>query len=545
MSSRTGITTREASAASSPGANNAVLQRQCACGQHKPGGGECEQCKKKDRTTLQRHSSNLTAPTTVPPIVHEVLRSPGQQLDVPTRAFMEPRLGHDFSRVRVHTDERAAESARSVNALAYTVGRDIVFGSAQYQPGTREGKGLLAHELTHVQQQSASSVGLASQLELGAKEDSREIEAERVSRLALENSVTSGVTSVSRPTVQRQSGQGSSQPTIQSDAPVNFGPGSPLSIFQPAAPVDFSRDSTESVEVGATESISAQNPKLVHIAQSFKSLQASNPDAEIKLSAYLSEASKYNSEAETKERGRLRARMSAMQEALVSLGVPRNQIDVEPATAYSTSAHGQVSVDLHKSLGAAPSLPSFVQQPAPQASSAAPNQPATSGGGLTLAAGFTWNWALTLSSPSSPQPAFSASATSPNRTFQLTISSGKQPVQAVYQITYNLDSKKLGTLTVMSGAQASTDIEIVKGILKATPFVQALVGTAQTGSPSYGDLVIKSSAGLKLTADVKIRHLPHIQISATAGLGATTVPGEGTQTTFQGGLTFTIPIPLP
>ena len=89
-----------------------------------------------------------------PPLVDEVLSSGGgQPLDESTRSFMEPRFGHDFSRVRVHADERAAESARAVNALAYTVGQDVVFGGGQYEPGTNEGKKLLAHELTHVVQQ--------------------------------------------------------------------------------------------------------------------------------------------------------------------------------------------------------------------------------------------------------------------------------------------------------------------------------------------------------------------------------------------------------
>lgn len=93
----------------------------------------------------------------VPPIVHAVLRSGGgQPLDTTTRAFMEPRLGYDFSRIRVHTDVRAAESARAVNALAYTLGRDVVFGKGQYTPGTSEGRRLLAHELTHVAQQQLS-----------------------------------------------------------------------------------------------------------------------------------------------------------------------------------------------------------------------------------------------------------------------------------------------------------------------------------------------------------------------------------------------------
>jgi hypothetical protein len=70
---------------------------------------------------------------------------------------MEPRFGHDFSKVRVHTDTNAAESSRSVNALAYTIGQDVVFGVGQYAPHTDSGKKLIAHELTHVVQQGHSS----------------------------------------------------------------------------------------------------------------------------------------------------------------------------------------------------------------------------------------------------------------------------------------------------------------------------------------------------------------------------------------------------
>ena len=89
-------------------------------------------------------------------MVNEVLRSQGQPLDAETRAFMEPRFGHDFSRVRVHTDARAAESARQVNALAFTLGNNIVLAGGQYSPSTLSGKKLLAHELTHVLQQNAA-----------------------------------------------------------------------------------------------------------------------------------------------------------------------------------------------------------------------------------------------------------------------------------------------------------------------------------------------------------------------------------------------------
>lgn len=86
------------------------------------------------------------------------LEGGGQSLPEATRAFMEPRFGYDFSHVRVHTDARAAESAQAVNALAYTIGHDIVFGPGEYAPATVEGKRLLAHELVHVIQQESRLV---------------------------------------------------------------------------------------------------------------------------------------------------------------------------------------------------------------------------------------------------------------------------------------------------------------------------------------------------------------------------------------------------
>ncbi len=76
---------------------------------------------------------------------------------------MEPRFGHDFSQVRVHADSRAAASAQAVGALAYTVGQNVVFGAGQYEPGTTEGRRMVAHELTHVVQQTTGSGGPASE----------------------------------------------------------------------------------------------------------------------------------------------------------------------------------------------------------------------------------------------------------------------------------------------------------------------------------------------------------------------------------------------
>jgi Domain of unknown function (DUF4157)/Putative peptidoglycan binding domain len=131
-----------------------VLQRQCACGNHTVAGSDCDSCQKEQAPLkLQRAAVNAEPVDEVPQVVHDVLRSSGQPLDIETRAFMEQRFGHDFSHVRVHTDGQAAESARAVNALAYTVGRDVVFGAGQHAPQTEAGRRLLAHELTHVVQQ--------------------------------------------------------------------------------------------------------------------------------------------------------------------------------------------------------------------------------------------------------------------------------------------------------------------------------------------------------------------------------------------------------
>ena len=84
----------------------------------------------------------------------DALGAGGRPLPESSRAFFEPRFGRDFGRVRVHTDAQAAELAGAVNARAFTTGRHIVFGAGQYSPDDTEGKKLLAHELTHVVQQT-------------------------------------------------------------------------------------------------------------------------------------------------------------------------------------------------------------------------------------------------------------------------------------------------------------------------------------------------------------------------------------------------------
>jgi len=132
--------------------------------------------KTPDQAILQTAATHKSPPA----LVHNVLRSPGQPLDPDTRAYMEPRFGHDFGNVRVHADARANESSTALAANAYTAGRNIVFGAGRYVPGSPDGRRLIAHELTHVVQQAGAARGLAGTAEVSRPGDMGEREAEHV-----------------------------------------------------------------------------------------------------------------------------------------------------------------------------------------------------------------------------------------------------------------------------------------------------------------------------------------------------------------------------
>ncbi|NTU83536.1 MAG: DUF4157 domain-containing protein [Chloroflexales bacterium] len=135
-----------------------------------------EEDEDEEEEALQAKATATPALTTAGEAsIQAVRQGGGQPLDPATRAFMEPRLGHDFGRVRVHAGPRAAEAARSVGARAFTVGRDVAFGTGQYAPGTAEGRRLLAHELVHTVQQGASGSRLVQRapvVDLGTPEQS-------------------------------------------------------------------------------------------------------------------------------------------------------------------------------------------------------------------------------------------------------------------------------------------------------------------------------------------------------------------------------------
>ncbi|HJV61278.1 MAG TPA: DUF4157 domain-containing protein [Albitalea sp.] len=132
---------------------------------------------------LHEETEDFDEDDAVPASVREALGEPGQPLDVPLRRDFEHRLGRDFSQVRVHTGTRAAASARALDAPAYAVGSELVFGAGRYAPRSSEGRWLLAHELAHAAQSHGAWPRQA--LRLGARDDAEEHEADRAAHAAL------------------------------------------------------------------------------------------------------------------------------------------------------------------------------------------------------------------------------------------------------------------------------------------------------------------------------------------------------------------------
>jgi hypothetical protein len=196
MSNRTLASTQKQGSAWTAPVRGGILQRKCACGNQTTGGGTCRECKNA-RSTLQRQltigasndplereadrvadqvvgrSAHISVGQTLsrvqrearpsadggdtaPPSVDGALAGPGTSLQPELRERMEQRFCYDFSRVRVHTDATAAQSAQEVDANAYTVGNDIVFGAGKFAPTLPSGERLIAHELAHVVQQASA-----------------------------------------------------------------------------------------------------------------------------------------------------------------------------------------------------------------------------------------------------------------------------------------------------------------------------------------------------------------------------------------------------
>jgi len=153
---------------------------------------------------LQHASVPGTRASLAPPVTCAARGTSGAPLDATTRGYMESRFGHDFTRVRVHAGPDAAEATRAVNARAYTVGSDIVFGAGQYRPDNAAGRRLIAHELGHVVQQlHASPHPQNGPLRVGDRHDASEREASRAADAVTNGGAATPLTSTSPPMLRR------------------------------------------------------------------------------------------------------------------------------------------------------------------------------------------------------------------------------------------------------------------------------------------------------------------------------------------------------
>lgn len=443
------------------------------------------------RVTLSPRPTELLR---VPAVVGEVLRSTGQALNDDTRMGMEQRLGSNFSQVRVHTDARAAQSARAVDALAYTVGRDVVFGEGRYAPHSASGQRLLAHELAHVVQQRGAVPHSAADLRIGAAHDAHEAAADRSAQAALPGGVaTSPMPATAGAVLQRQ--------------PVPAGAPQVLPTLNLP---------TASIDLAADEAISADNPKLVDLASSFRRADGTGASARIAISASLSEGAKLSSTGEQAERSRLSGRMLQIRDALAALGVPKERIDLSPPTAYSTSARGQVSVDVRKSAGGLLPLP---QGPSPTVGPK-PVPPAPASTSPSLSDLLTLKFGpVTIELPKS----ITAKLPIPISTAKSLVIELQAGAPAKFAFKLTLDGTPYVRVSASAGAEYDTDKKIATG--SAGLQIESVKTTCHATNPqetrskitSAGDKLMKASAEYSAAIDAETKQGKLIDIAGAIG----------------------------
>jgi outer membrane protein OmpA-like peptidoglycan-associated protein len=257
----------------------------------------------------------------VPPDVHQVVNSPSSALDHRARAFFEPRFGFDFSRVRVHADSSAAESARALDATAYTVGRHIVFDAGRYDPRSSGGRRLIAHELAHtIQQSSAIETG---KLSIGSPSDTSEREADGAASSALSDGLVA-VQSQRPVSVQRQSNQ----------------PGPPrLDLAENASPLmagALGSMTIDGFETGKTNIPSRYQGELTRTAQHILTLLQKYPSSSVQI---VGHADSVGQENDNQTLGQSRA--DSVKAELLRLGVPETMMHTESRGASELAVKTQ------------------------------------------------------------------------------------------------------------------------------------------------------------------------------------------------------------
>jgi outer membrane protein OmpA-like peptidoglycan-associated protein len=245
-----------------------------------------------------------------PPIVSEVLNSPGKALDPADREALSARLRHDFTKVRVHADSRAAASARAVDAAAYTVGSHVVFDDGKYAPRSSEGQSLLAHELVHTLQQGAG-VPRSGTIPLADPADQHEKEAARLGSQAFADKPAAADSPQSF-RVQRQ---------------MNPAPKSNFDLAESASP--FLAGAIGSVTVDGFVTGKAEIPEvsqsaLARTARTIQTLLKKYPGSEVRVIGHTDAVGKEDSNQALGQ-----ARADSVQAALIGLGIPAEAIVTE------------------------------------------------------------------------------------------------------------------------------------------------------------------------------------------------------------------------
>ena len=247
---------------------------------------------------------------TAPPIVNEVVRTPGKALDTLDREMMGSRLHHDFSKVRVHADARAATSAKAIDAQAYTVGSHIVFDDGKYAPRSSQGQQLLAHELIHTLQQSHGVLGTGA-LALGDPDDHSEAQAHRIAAAGLaEEPATTSNRSIR---VQRQPNQSAPKPApdlAESASPFLAGAIGSVTI--------------DGFETGKSDISQSNQSTLAKTARTIQTLLKKYPGSTIRVIGHTDAVGTDESNQSLGE-----ARAHSVQTALVDLGIPFETIIAE------------------------------------------------------------------------------------------------------------------------------------------------------------------------------------------------------------------------
>jgi outer membrane protein OmpA-like peptidoglycan-associated protein len=302
---------------------------------------------------FRRKGIESNAPrNSAPSVVHQVLRSPGQSLDSDARAFLEPRFGHDFGRVRVHADEQAAESAKSVGAKAYTAGQHLVFNHEAYQPNTPQGRELIAHELTHTIQQNQSVKEHTPLFELPPT-DASENEAD----LAASQAVGGGTVAVNS---RRTAGIQKSPDPL---APPHADLAESASPFLAAA---IGSVTIDGFVTGKADISPANRDKLGKTAKNLQTLLTKYPGSSIQVTGHTDAIGK---EENNQTLGQQRA--DSAQAALVEMGIPAKAIQTESKgetellvkTQKAEPRNRRVDIRFQPSTGLANVLPDVSLKP--------------------------------------------------------------------------------------------------------------------------------------------------------------------------------------